>query len=126
MLKAPRSQHILQMYQWFDEPEVYILILEYPHPCMNLLEFILHNGGHLEEALARGLMFQAVLAVKHCVDRGVYHNDIKLDNILVNTKTLQLKLIDFGCGFLLNSGYEGSKYRGELVFFMLPYHRNLV
>lgn len=118
MLKAPRSQHILQMYQWFDEPERYILILEHPHPCMTLQEFIWHNGGRLDEVLACGLMYQAVLAVKHCLDRGVYHNDIKLDNILVNTETLQLKLIDFGCGFLLYSGYEGRQYRGELAFFV--------
>ncbi|XP_048034375.1 basic proline-rich protein-like [Megalobrama amblycephala] len=114
MLKAPRSQHILQMYQWFDEPERYILILEHPHPCMTLQEFIWHNGGRLDEVLACSLMYQAVLAVKHCLDRGVYHNDIKIDNILVNTETLQLKLIDFGCGFLLYSGYEGSRYRGRL------------
>ncbi|XP_043116406.1 serine/threonine-protein kinase pim-3-like [Puntigrus tetrazona] len=51
-------------------------------------------------------MRQAVLAAKHCLDRGVFHRDIKSDNILVNTETLQLKLIDFGCGKLLETSEE--------------------
>ncbi|XP_043117314.1 serine/threonine-protein kinase pim-3-like [Puntigrus tetrazona] len=94
------------MHDWFVQHYRYILILEYPHPCETLLSFALRNGGYLEESVARGLMRQAVLAAKHCLDRGVFHRDIKSDNILVNTETLQLKLIDFGCGKLLETSEE--------------------
>ncbi|XP_067303578.1 serine/threonine-protein kinase pim-2-like [Pseudorasbora parva] len=109
--KAPRSQHVLQMYQWFDEPKQRILILEHPQPCETLREFIWNRGGLLDETLACRLMRQAVVAFKHCLDRGVYHNDIKMDNILVNIEMLQLKLIDFGCGFLLKHAYEDNQGR---------------
>ncbi|XP_052417175.1 serine/threonine-protein kinase pim-2-like [Carassius gibelio] len=104
--EPPQSPNIVQMYEWFEQHHRYILILEYPHPCETLLSFTLSNGGYLEETVARGLMRQAVLAAKHCLDRGVFHRDIKSDNILVNTETLQLKLIDFGCGKL----FETSDY----------------
>ncbi len=73
---------------------------------------LIGNGGYLRETVARGLMRQAVLAAKHCLDRGVFHRDIKSDNILVNTETLKLKLIDFGCGKL----FEISDYEGNLTF----------
>ncbi|XP_026140962.1 serine/threonine-protein kinase pim-2-like [Carassius auratus] len=104
--EPPQSPNIVQMYEWFEQHHRYILILEYPHPCETLLSFTLSNGGYLEETVARGLMHQAVLAAKHCLDRRVFHRDIKSDNILVNTETLQLKLIDFGCGKL----FETSDY----------------
>ncbi|KAK7157164.1 hypothetical protein R3I93_008593 [Phoxinus phoxinus] len=97
MRRPPRSPHMVQMLDWFDQPEQFVLIMEYPHPCETLLRFSLRNGGSLDEPVARGLMRQAVLAAKHCVDRGVFHKDIKTDNILVNTETLQLTFIDFGC-----------------------------
>ncbi|KAK2892443.1 hypothetical protein Q8A67_012431 [Cirrhinus molitorella] len=48
------------------------------------------------ESQVRGLMYQAVLGAKHCLDRGVFHRDIKLDNYVINTATKEVKLIDFG------------------------------
>ncbi|XP_067305947.1 uncharacterized protein [Pseudorasbora parva] len=108
MRKPPKSPHVVQMLDWFDEPRHYVLIMEYPHPCETLLRFAVRKGGFLDETVARGLMRQAVLAAKFCIDRGVYHKDIKTDNILVNTETLQLKFIDFGCSefFKTSKGHE--------------------
>lgn len=91
------------MLDWFDMPNQHIIIMEYPYPCETLLSFIMRNRGFLDETVARGLLRQAVLAAKHCIDRGVFHNDIKTDNILVNTETLLLQLIDFGCSELFKT-----------------------
>ncbi|KAK9960398.1 hypothetical protein ABG768_008258 [Culter alburnus] len=103
MRKPPKSPHIVQMLDWFDMPQQHIIIMEYPYPCETLLSFITRNRGFLDETVARGLMHQAVLAAKHCIDQGVFHNDIKTDNILVNTETLLLQLIDFGCSELFKT-----------------------
>ncbi|KAI2650907.1 Serine/threonine-protein kinase pim-3 [Labeo rohita] len=65
-----------------------LLVLEFPHPCMVLHKFISTSSG-LTERIACGLMRQLVLAVQHCIDHGVFHN-----NILVNTGTSGLKLIE--------------------------------
>lgn len=103
------------MLEWFEEDDRFILILEYPQPCKDLLKFMLNNMQLLDESQTRRLMYQAVLGAKHCLDRGVFHRDIKLNNFLINTKTNQVKLIDFGCGDLVkSSGYLG--FTGEMAF----------
>ncbi|XP_062864982.1 serine/threonine-protein kinase pim-3-like [Trichomycterus rosablanca] len=94
------SPYVLKLLEWFDTPERYILILERPIPCVDLYQLMLKTG-RLRMQFARHVMRQVVLAVLHCRDRGVLHRDIKLQNVLLNTETLEVKLIDFGCGDLL-------------------------
>ncbi|XP_058618385.1 serine/threonine-protein kinase pim-2-like [Onychostoma macrolepis] len=114
--KSPISPNIVQMLDWFEEAHCHILILEYPQPCMTLNSFLKLNRRCLDENQARCFMLEAVLAAKHCMDRGVSHNDIRVDNILINTDTLQLKLIDFGCGELIEGcDDEDNQCRGHVV-----------
>ncbi|RXN35092.1 serine threonine- kinase pim-2-like protein [Labeo rohita] len=94
--------------EWFEEKDRYILILERPQPCKDLLKFMLNDMQLLDEAKTRSLMCQVVMAAKHCLERGVFHRDIKLNNMLINTETNQVKLIDFGCGDLVKPGYLGG------------------
>lgn len=91
--------------------------MEFPYPCLTLYDFISHNKGRLSEGLARHLMCQLVIACKHMIDHGVYHGDLHMNNILVNTETLKLKVIDLGCGELISAcDRQGNKYSGELNF----------
>ncbi|KAL1249609.1 hypothetical protein QQF64_020614 [Cirrhinus molitorella] len=107
--RPPLSPYIVYMLEWFEEKNRYILILERQEPCNDLLKFMLNDMQLLDEAKTRSLMYQVALAAKHCLDRGVFHRDIKLNNLLINTKTNQVKLIDFGCGDLIKpSGYVGG------------------
>ncbi len=114
--RPPLSPYIVHMLEWFEEEDRFILILEYPQHCKDLLKFMVNNMQLLDESQTRSLMHQAVLGAKHCLDRGVFHRDIKLNNFLINTKTNQVKLIDFGSGDLVKtSGYLGA-FTGELAF----------
>ncbi|XP_058231798.1 serine/threonine-protein kinase pim-1-like [Hemibagrus wyckioides] len=99
--KLNRHENVLELFEWFEMSDCYILILERPSPCTDLWTFQEKHGCLLSEPLAQQFMRQVVQAARHCCDCGVLHRDIKPENILINTDTLQLKLIDFGCGDLL-------------------------
>ena len=49
-----------------------------------------------DDALVRMVLVQLLDAVQYCHDRGVYHRDIKLDNILTNEDGTEVKIADFG------------------------------
>lgn len=44
----------------------------------------------------RWYMFQILIAVRSCHERGIMHRDVKTHNIVINPKTKELRLIDFG------------------------------
>ncbi|XP_016424405.1 serine/threonine-protein kinase pim-2-like [Sinocyclocheilus rhinocerous] len=83
------------------------MVMERPSPCEDLFAFAERHGGSIDEALARVIMRQATQAAYMCCRRGVLHSDIKLENLLINKETHEVKLIDFGCGDLLKkSAYK--------------------
>lgn len=90
----------MQLLDWEDSDEEYIMVLECPSPCMDLCDFMDSKGGTVNEGLAQVIMQQVTKAALACSKRGVFHRDIKPENIMINPKTLQIKLIDFGCGDL--------------------------
>ncbi|KAJ1419231.1 Serine/threonine-protein kinase, active site [Sesbania bispinosa] len=53
--------------------------------------------GRLTEDLSRRYFRQLISAVKYCHSRGVFHRDLKLDNLLVDDN-MDLKVTDFGLG----------------------------
>ncbi|XP_067282017.1 serine/threonine-protein kinase pim-3-like isoform X2 [Pseudorasbora parva] len=112
MRREPISPYVIQLYEWFEHPRKFTLVLENPEPCESLKDALTRHPG-LCETVARVFMQQAVLAVQHCIEHGVFHNDINAQNILLKKNTFELKLIDFGCGQLFSSdGYESSAYLG--------------
>ncbi|XP_067286012.1 serine/threonine-protein kinase pim-2-like isoform X1 [Pseudorasbora parva] len=116
MRRKPISPLIIQLYEWFEHPGKFTLVMEFPEPCMSLRDYIVRKPI-LYEPTARFIMRQALLAVQVCIEHGVFHNDIHAENFLLNERTLELKLIDFGCGQLFSSdGYESRTYAG------LPYY----
>ncbi|XP_042576032.1 serine/threonine-protein kinase pim-2-like isoform X2 [Cyprinus carpio] len=98
--EGPSVSQIIKLLDWEDDTEHYVMVMECPVPCVDLFSFVEHRGS-LDEGMARNIMRQVTDAAKTCCDRGVFHRDIKLENILVNQDTMEVKLIDFGCGAIM-------------------------
>ncbi|XP_016337724.1 serine/threonine-protein kinase pim-2-like [Sinocyclocheilus anshuiensis] len=105
--RGPSIPEIIQLLDWQDQHNHYVMVMERPSPCEDLFEFAERHGGSIDEGLACVVMRQATQAAYMCCRRGVLHGDIKLENLLINKETHEVKLIDFGCGDLLKkSAYK--------------------
>ncbi|KAF7708835.1 hypothetical protein HF521_017892 [Silurus meridionalis] len=102
----PYCLNILRILEWYEEPSCYYIVLERPEPCENLHQFCNRYGSCLPETVAGLVMVQLIDALKHCKRRGILHRDVKPENIMVQTDTLNVKLIDFGCEALIKDTYK--------------------
>ena len=70
--------------------------MEHPVGFMDMFEFS-RQFGRLDEAPCAIILAKILDAIVRLVDSGVFHRDLKDENILINPTTLDIRLIDFGC-----------------------------
>eukprot|EP00092_Neocalanus_flemingeri_P004622 GFUD01004980.1.p1 GENE.GFUD01004980.1~~GFUD01004980.1.p1 ORF type:complete len:319 (+),score=99.31 GFUD01004980.1:49-1005(+) len=102
----------VKLLDYFERPDSFIIVMEKPDNSRDMFDYITEKGT-IEESVAKGFFKQIVETVLACHSKGVIHRDIKDENILVNTKTGKLKLIDFGSGAFIKEGifteFEGTR-----------------
>uniref|UniRef100_A0A3Q1CIS0 non-specific serine/threonine protein kinase n=1 Tax=Amphiprion ocellaris TaxID=80972 RepID=A0A3Q1CIS0_AMPOC len=103
---------------WFDLNQELILILERPVPSKDLLMYVWDNGASPEEDEAKIILKQLIDAAIHLENTNIFHRDIKMENILLETGSgvPRLRLIDFGLSCVVT---ERSRYQ---VFYGTPQH----
>ncbi|XP_068758262.1 serine/threonine-protein kinase pim-1-like [Montipora capricornis] len=104
--------NVIKLYDFFEHAQAYVMVLERPMYHKDLFDYI-SEKRRLEESEARSIFRQVVEAVMHCESKGIFHRDIKDENILLDTMTGQVKLLDFGSGTglenTLYTDYEGTR-----------------
>ena len=110
MQQVANVDGVIQLLDWFEMPESFMLVME---RCQgqDLFDFISEHGP-MKEAQARKLFSQLLNTVLMCHNHGVLHRDIKDENILIDSKTNKIKLIDFGSGTYLHDGLY-SDFEGK-------------
>ncbi|XP_024141734.1 serine/threonine-protein kinase pim-1 [Oryzias melastigma] len=103
---------------WYDVPKELILVMERPIPAMDMLDFIESKGGTLQEDETKIIMKQLIKTAIDLKDKNIFHRDIKIENILIETSSdvPRARLIDFGVSCVTT---ERSRYR---VFTGTPNH----
>ncbi|KAM3595276.1 uncharacterized protein V6R79_020961 [Siganus canaliculatus] len=96
---------VVTLLDWYQLDLKVVLVLERPEKCLNLSEYITSSGG-LKEHSVKNIIQQIVDAFAEIHLRGVFHSDIKLENILIDhsPNVTRFRVIDFGCGSFLTPG----------------------
>ncbi|XP_063691162.1 MAP/microtubule affinity-regulating kinase 3-like isoform X3 [Bolinopsis microptera] len=102
---------------------LYCLVMELAEGG-ELLTFVKNNNEHkrLEEAKARPFVRQLISALYYLHSKGIVHRDLKMENILLNKKKTEVKIIDFGLsnhhevGELLSTHCGSPEYAAPELF----------
>nr|XP_046264019.1 serine/threonine-protein kinase pim-2-like [Scatophagus argus] len=90
----------VSLLDWYHLDQELILVMERPRGSMDLFSYLKFRGGYLDEHEAKMILRQLVDAAIDMHSKGVFHRDIKLQNVLVqlNGGEPKVRIIDFGCG----------------------------
>ena len=103
---STNSHNIVEPITWLEKNSSFVLVMEKVPNCMDLFDLVKNYGALTEEAAC--IIFTQLLdIIKSLEQAGISHRDIKDENLIVNVKTLDIKLIDFGCATL---AFEGDQF----------------
>ncbi|XP_057523370.1 CBL-interacting protein kinase 2-like [Amaranthus tricolor] len=99
VMKLVKHENVLQLFEVMATKSKIYIVLEYAKggELFNKVA-----KGRLKEDIARWIFQQLISAVDCCHSRGVYHRDLKLENLLIDEDG-SLKVSDFGLSALSDS-----------------------
>ncbi|KAJ3414500.1 hypothetical protein HDV05_006502 [Chytridiales sp. JEL 0842] len=85
--------NIVRLIRVVDAGEWLLIIMEFCE--LDLFEAIMQKGG-FPDGTVKHIFAQLCDGLIHCHSRGYYHRDLKPENCLIDVRTMQIKLTDFG------------------------------
>lgn len=115
ILRELNHKNIIKMDSLYKHKDKVYLLLEY-FDAPNLSEVIRQRKGQsFEEGVVCKIIKQLVEALSHCHQRGIYHLDVKPENILANDQW-RIKLIDFAFSVKMIDQSKIKKYCGTPTY----------
>ncbi|XP_075942788.1 serine/threonine-protein kinase pim-1-like [Anarhichas minor] len=107
----------VSLLDWYDLDQELILVLERPIPAETLFDYINYNGGSLQEQEAKIILKQLVDAAIDLEKKQIFHRDIKINNILIETSSdvPRVRLIDFGLSCFVKRGVRYCQICGAAI-----------
>ncbi|KAL4512062.1 hypothetical protein ABPG72_005064 [Tetrahymena utriculariae] len=112
ILSKIKHINIIRLFDVIETSSQLHLLMEYP--CSTPLNAHIKTRPHrkLCEEEAKIIFSQLVEAVKYCHRKYIVHRDIKLENVLYDSNTQTVKLIDFGFSIALAPGTKLNIFCG--------------
>ena len=95
--KLETVQGVVRLKSHYIGIEDVLMVMEYPENTMDLFEYTMLKG-RIREDEARNILRQTTNILYECQKADVVHCDIKDENLLINTVTGEITVIDFGAG----------------------------
>jgi len=94
-LAATNNEGVAEVYKWFVDDGCFNMVMELPDNSMDLFKY-LNKKKLLNDSEAKYIFKQIATITSKCHDNRVVHRDLKLENVLINQRNKEVKLIDFG------------------------------
>jgi 5'-AMP-activated protein kinase catalytic alpha subunit len=107
ILRSLDNINIIRILEVFENKKYVFIVTEFATNG-DLLKYMRENGL-LKEKMTKKIAVQILRGLEYCHSKNILHRDVKLDNILLDSK-MRVKLCDFGVSRFMPSAAD------ELVF----------
>uniref|UniRef100_A0A1I8EWB9 Serine/threonine-protein kinase 1 n=1 Tax=Wuchereria bancrofti TaxID=6293 RepID=A0A1I8EWB9_WUCBA len=104
---------VVQLIDWFANSKGFLIVMERPEQCLDLFDLI-SVYGYLDEDIARSIFVQILNTTCLLYNTyGIFHRDIKDENIIINMDTGEAILVDFGAAAFISEAcvkeFQGTR-----------------
>ncbi len=107
-------QNIVQFKKVETINENILIYLEYVNGT-DLYDALQNNNSTFSEEEVKYYFVQILDGLTHCHSKGIYHRDLKLENVLLNENN-QIKICDFGFSSSKYFEHDHSRSTGSLAY----------
>uniref|UniRef100_A0A8C5EV46 Serine/threonine-protein kinase n=1 Tax=Gouania willdenowi TaxID=441366 RepID=A0A8C5EV46_GOUWI len=114
---SKENHGVIGLLDVYDLEEEVLIVMERPEKSMDIFDFVKERDGQISESEAKSILKQVVDAALLMHNNGIFHRDIKGENVLVSPEetSLPIRIVDFGCaGFVFDQPY--SEFCGTLGY----------